>query len=128
MYFDIGVRVLGGLLGFLLAIKSFAWLVDTVAYLEELPLLDKAAAVVGVLLGLVVAYLGTVPFAGLPGIGLPIRLLAAIASGARTVPAATTPATRNRRRSNGFLFRSDIEVSPRRKSSFRRLFRIASKS
>ncbi len=77
-YFLLGLRLLCGLIGLLVALKSFNWLVDTVTQLERLPLLDKAAAVVGVLLGLTVAILATVPFAEMGPAGLSVRVLAAI--------------------------------------------------
>ncbi|MCD6351407.1 MAG: PIN domain-containing protein [Armatimonadetes bacterium] len=41
-------------------------------------LLDKAAAAIGTLMGFSIALLATVPFASLPVVGLPIRLLAII--------------------------------------------------
>lgn len=77
--FYIGIVSLGGLLGFLFALFSFRKVVTWVSHLERVPLLDKAATAVGIILGLVVAILITVPFAELEGFGLPIRIFASVA-------------------------------------------------
>lgn len=76
LYFRLGIRAVCGLVAFLLALRSFGWLIHSVHYVESMSLLDKAAAVIGVLMGFAIALLSTVPFASLPGLGLPIRLLA----------------------------------------------------
>lgn len=76
--FQIGLIVVGGLLGFLFALYSFRAIVSFVSRLENVSLLDKIAASIGVLLGLAVALLATTPFAGLPGFGLPIRIFASL--------------------------------------------------
>ena len=77
--FRLGVLIVGGLLGFLFALFSFRKVVTWVSHLERVSLLDKGAAAVGVMLGLVVAILITVPFANLEGFGLPIRIFASVA-------------------------------------------------
>jgi uncharacterized protein YacL len=76
--FRIGFNVVGGLLGFLFGTVSFRKLISWATYMETVPLLDKIAAVLGVLIGLVVAILATTPFANLEGIGLPIRIFAIV--------------------------------------------------
>ena len=76
--FRIGFNVVGGLLGFLFGLVSFRKLISWVTEMETVPLLDKIAAAVGVLIGLVVAILATTPFANIEGIGLPIRILAIV--------------------------------------------------
>jgi uncharacterized protein YacL len=75
---ELGIRAICGLVAFLFALRWFRWLVQSVTYLERMPLLDKAAAALGVLLGLIIALLATMPFATIPGVGLPVRLLAVI--------------------------------------------------
>jgi uncharacterized protein YacL len=76
--FRIGFNVVGGLLGFLFGLVSFRKLISWVTYMETVPLLDKIAAVLGVLIGLVVAILATTPFANIEGLGLPIRIFACV--------------------------------------------------
>lgn len=76
--FQIGLMVVGGLLGFLFALYSFRALVSYVNKLNSVPLLDKVAAAIGVLLGLIVGLLATAPVADLPGLGLPIRIFASV--------------------------------------------------
>jgi uncharacterized protein YacL len=76
--FQIGLNVIGGLLGFLVGLISFNKLVRVTSQMEGVPLLDKIAAVLGVIVGLGVAMLATVPFASLPGLGVPIRIVAAL--------------------------------------------------
>jgi uncharacterized protein YacL len=78
LLFRIGCAVVGGLLGFLFGLVSFRKLISWGTYMETVPLLDKIAAALGVLIGLVVAILATTPFANLEGIGLPIRILAIV--------------------------------------------------
>ncbi len=73
-FFKLGIHVVTALIAFLVALRGFRLLVQSVTYLEEMPLLDKAAASIGVLLGLSIALLATVPFASIEGIGLPIRI------------------------------------------------------
>jgi len=77
--FRIGVVTVGGLLGFLFALFSFRKVVSWVNRLERVSLLDKTASAVGIVLGLVVAILITVPFADIEGFGLPIRIFASVA-------------------------------------------------
>lgn len=77
-FFELGIRVVCALAAFILALRSFRWLIQSVHYLESMSLLDKAAAALGVLMGFAIALLATVPFASLPVLGLPIRLLAII--------------------------------------------------
>jgi len=76
--FEVGLMVVGGLLGFLFSLYAFPWLVRNVSRFERVPLLDKVAAAIGVLLGLVVGLLATAPVAELPGFGLPIRIFASV--------------------------------------------------
>jgi uncharacterized protein YacL len=76
LYFELGLRAVCALIAFIFALRSFRWLIQSVHYLESMSLLDKAAAAVGVLMGFAIALLSTVPFASLPALGLPIRLLA----------------------------------------------------
>jgi uncharacterized protein YacL len=76
-YFEVGVNTLFGLIGFLAALFAFRKLITWLTHLQEVPLLDKAAAAVGVLLGLGVALLATAPFAPLD-FGLPIQIFASI--------------------------------------------------
>jgi len=73
-FFKLGIHVVTALIGFLVSLRGFRLLVQSVTYMEEMPLLDKAAACIGTLLGLSIALLATVPFASLEGIGLPIRI------------------------------------------------------
>jgi len=78
--FTLGLHVIGGLLGFLLSLFSFRKIVSWVNYFERVSLVDKIAGAIGVVLGLGVALLITVPFAALPaGYGLPIRIFASVA-------------------------------------------------
>lgn len=76
--FRIGLIVVGGLLGFLFALYSFRSLVSYISRLERVSLLDKIAAIIGVLLGLVVGLLATAPMAQVENFGLPIRILASV--------------------------------------------------
>ena len=75
--FHVGLLVVGGLLGFLIALYSFRSLVSFVNRMETVSLLDKIAAVLGVLLGLVVALLATAPLATYD-FGLPIRIFVSL--------------------------------------------------
>lgn len=76
--FRIGLIVVGGLVGFLFALYSFRSLVSYISRLERVSLLDKIAATIGVLLGLVVGLLATAPIAQVENFGLPIRILASV--------------------------------------------------
>jgi len=76
--FGLGLNVIGGLLGFLAGLYSFNNLVRVTRQVEGVPLLDKIAVVLGIVVGLGVAMLATVPFANLPGVGIPIRITAAV--------------------------------------------------
>ncbi len=78
-FFNAGVAVVGGLLGFLLALVFFRKIVTWISYFESVPLLDKVAALIGTVLGLVVAILVTFPFVSIPGYGLPIAIFASVA-------------------------------------------------
>lgn len=78
MLFRIGFNVVGGLTGFLFGMVSFRKLIAWATHMENVPLLDKIAAVIGVLIGLVVAMLATTPFANVEGLGVPIRIFAAV--------------------------------------------------
>ncbi len=78
VYFEVGIRSVCGLIAFLFALRSLRWILQFVIYLETMSLLDKAAAAIGTLMGFAIAVLATSPFASLPGVGLPIRLLAII--------------------------------------------------
>ncbi|MHB8994164.1 MAG: PIN domain-containing protein [Armatimonadota bacterium] len=75
--FYVGLLVVGGLLGFLIALYSFRSLVGFVNRMENVSLLDKTAAVVGVLLGLIVGLLATAPLATY-AFGLPIRIFVSL--------------------------------------------------
>ena len=77
--FSLGLNAIGGLLGFLLSLFSFRKIVSWVNYFERVSLVDKIAGAIGVVLGLGVALLVTVPFAAIPGYGLPIRIFASVA-------------------------------------------------
>ncbi len=77
--FRLGLNVVGGLLGFLVALFSFRKIVSWVNYFERVSLVDKIAGAIGVILGLGVALLVTVPFAPIAGFGLPIRIFASVA-------------------------------------------------
>lgn len=77
--FHMGLLVVGGLLGFLIALYSFRSLVGFVNRMENVSLLDKISAVLGVLLGLVVGLLATAPLAAWPStFGLPIRIFVSL--------------------------------------------------
>lgn len=78
MAFKLGFNVVGGLIGFLFGLVSFRKLISWVNYMEGVPLVDKVASVTGVLIGLVVAILATMPVASLEGLGLPIRIFACV--------------------------------------------------
>ncbi|MBC7287084.1 MAG: hypothetical protein H5T86_03375, partial [Armatimonadetes bacterium] len=73
LYFTLGIQAVCALAGFLVGIRTFRWLVQSVSYLEQMPLLDKGAAAIGVLLGLTIALLATMPFSSIPGVGLGVR-------------------------------------------------------
>jgi len=76
-YFRVGVNTLFGLIGFLVAMLLFRKLINWLSSLERVPLLDKAAAAVGLLVGLAIALLATAPVASLD-YGLPIQIFASI--------------------------------------------------
>jgi uncharacterized protein YacL len=76
--FQLGLNVIGGLVGFLVGLYSFNKLVRVTGQMERVPLLDKIAAILGVIVGLGVAMLATVPFANLPGVGVPVRIVAGL--------------------------------------------------
>ncbi len=78
LLFTAGLNVVGGLLGFLASLFSFRKIVSWVNYFERVTLVDKIVGAIGVTLGLVVALLVTVPFAEIPGFGLPIRIFASV--------------------------------------------------
>lgn len=78
-FFKAGVAVVGGLVGFLFALIFFRKIVTWISYFESVPLLDKVAALIGTVLGLVVAILVTFPFTSIPGYGLPIAIFASVA-------------------------------------------------
>jgi len=78
LLFTIGLNVVGGLLGFLVSLFSFRKIVSWVNYFERVSLVDKIGGAIGVILGLSVALLVTVPFAEIPGYGLPIRIFASV--------------------------------------------------
>jgi uncharacterized protein YacL len=78
LLFRIGFNVVGGLMGFLLGLKSFGRLIRWANYMETVSLLDKITATLGVLIGLVVAILASTPFANIEGVGLPIRIFACV--------------------------------------------------
>ncbi len=75
--FMIGINLVGGLLGFLFALFAFRKLVFYIQRLERVSLLDKAAAALGVVLGLAVALLATAPL-GNEGLAIPLRILASV--------------------------------------------------
>ncbi|MCD6361520.1 MAG: TRAM domain-containing protein [Armatimonadetes bacterium] len=77
MLFLVGVNTLFGLVGFLISLVLFRKLIGWLTHLEKVPVLDKMGAAVGVILGLGIALLATVPFASL-SYGLPIRIFASI--------------------------------------------------
>lgn len=77
MSFQIGLLAVGGLIGFLFSLYAFRALVSFINRLESVSLLDKVAASIGVLLGLVVALLATAPIAEV-NFGLPIRIFASV--------------------------------------------------
>ncbi len=79
IYFHIGIVLLGGLLGFLFAVISFRKMLQWVSHFERVPLLDKVSAAIGVILGLIVALLISLPFVRIPNWGLPISILASVA-------------------------------------------------
>jgi len=78
-FFTAGMAVAGGLIGFLFALVFFRKIVTWISYFEKVPLLDKVAAIIGTVLGLVVAILVTFPFTRIPGYGLPIAIFASVA-------------------------------------------------
>ncbi|MGD9498714.1 MAG: hypothetical protein AB7Y46_20645, partial [Armatimonadota bacterium] len=77
LMFRAGVNTLFGLIGFLIGLFLFRKLIVWLQHMEEVPLLDKMAAAFGVILGLGVALLATVPFAEF-SYGLPVRIFASI--------------------------------------------------
>lgn len=77
MMFTMGVNAVGGLLGFLIGLFAFRILVTYIQRLERVSLLDKLAAVLGVVLGLAIALLATAPL-GNVGPGIPLRILASV--------------------------------------------------
>ena len=79
LLFTIGLNVVGGLMGFLFSLFSFRKIVSWVNYFERVALVDKIAGAIGVVLGLVVALLVTIPFADIVGFGPPIRIFASVA-------------------------------------------------
>lgn len=76
--FQLGLVVVGGLVGLLVGLYSFRALVGFINRLENVSLLDKIAAVLGVLLGLVVGLLATAPLAAWSSFGLPIRIFGSL--------------------------------------------------
>jgi len=78
LFFRMGIDVIFGLLGFLIGLHSFQRLMSVVRHFERVALLDKIAAIFGVVVGLGVAMLATVPFARIPGIGVPLQVVAAV--------------------------------------------------
>jgi uncharacterized protein YacL len=81
-FFRAGVAVVGGLLAFLFALVFFRKIVTWISYFESVPLLDKVAALIGTVLGLVVAILVTFPLTSsglMGGYGLPIAIFASVA-------------------------------------------------
>ncbi len=78
LFFRMGIDVICGLLGFLIGLYSFRKLMSVVRYFEGVALLDKIAAIFGVVVGLAVAMLATFPFARVPGIGIPLQVIAAL--------------------------------------------------
>ncbi|MFO7948234.1 MAG: TRAM domain-containing protein [Armatimonadota bacterium] len=77
LMFVAGLTAVGGLLGFLFAQFAFRKLVTWIQDLERVSLLDKVAAALGVVLGLVVALLATAPL-GEQSLAVPIRILASV--------------------------------------------------
>jgi len=77
MRFQVGVNTLFGLVGFLVALYLFRKLIGWLQHLDSVPLLDKLAAAVGVIVGLAVALLATVPVSSLD-YGLPIQIFTSI--------------------------------------------------
>ncbi len=75
--FLVGVNTLFGLVGFLVSLFLFRKLIGWLQHMEAVPLLDKMAAVVGVIIGLAVALLATIPLSSLP-YGLPIQIFVSI--------------------------------------------------
>jgi len=78
LLFRMGFNVVGGLIGLLFGMVSFRKLISWVSRMEGVSLIDKIAAVIGVLIGLVVAILATTPFANVEGLGVPIRIFACV--------------------------------------------------
>jgi uncharacterized protein YacL len=76
--FKLGLNVLGGLIGFLIGLSSFNKLMRVVRHFEGVALLDKVAVILGIIVGLAVAMLATIPFATIPGVGMPLRFAAGI--------------------------------------------------
>ena len=79
MFFNAGVAVAGGLIGFLFALVFFRKIVTWISYFETVPLLDKIAALIGTVLGLIVALLVTYPLSQYQGYYLPIAIFASVA-------------------------------------------------
>jgi uncharacterized protein YacL len=77
LLFSVGVNAIFGLIGFLVSLFLFRKLIGWLQHMEAVPVLDKLAAVVGTIVGLLAALLATVPFANLE-YGLGIQILASI--------------------------------------------------
>jgi uncharacterized protein YacL len=78
-YVMVGFVIIGLLLGFLFSTVLFRWLVNLITHLEHVSLQDKLFALVGMVLGLVVAILVTYPFArGNNPMGPPLTMLAIV--------------------------------------------------
>ncbi|MFP4250139.1 MAG: PIN/TRAM domain-containing protein [Armatimonadota bacterium] len=73
LLFLVGVNAIFGLVGFLIGLFLFRKLIGWLQHLEEVPVLDKMAALVGTIVGLAVALLATIPLNSLEfGLGLQI--------------------------------------------------------
>lgn len=77
--FGIGVAAAGAMVGFLFAVFFFRKVVSWISFFERVPLLDKIVAMFGILAGLILSILVTLPFTRIPGWGLPIAIFAAVA-------------------------------------------------
>ncbi|MBD3291291.1 MAG: TRAM domain-containing protein [Armatimonadia bacterium] len=77
LYFQVGVNAIFGLIGFLVALFLFRKLIVWLQHMEEVPVLDKMAAVVGTIVGLATALLATIPLNSLE-YGLGIQIFASI--------------------------------------------------
>jgi uncharacterized protein YacL len=76
--FQLGLSVLGGLIGFLIGLASFSRLMRIVRHFESVALLDKIAVILGVIVGLAVGMLATVPLANLPSVGVYLRFVGGV--------------------------------------------------